>query len=214
MIERIQNKKGNYLPCKEVIEILHNMKEEDRRDISVAEIGVDIGATACSILEILEEEDTYYMFDLDYKINELYEDFLKASFVKAKVIPCANTTRRFDCYSWSLMKLYKERGKEAFLDLVYLDGAHTFFHDAPTVCMLKKLIKKGGILVLDDMDWSFAVSPTCNPKVNPSVLEQYTEEQIETAQIAIVADMFLTDDPEWLEDIERRSSHRRTYRRV
>lgn len=197
MIEKINEKKGNWLACNEVIHVLTEMKAKDKnKALSVAEIGVDIGATAVEILKFLDENDKYYMFDFEDKCHELESDFRTLPYVKATVISCGNTNRTYDSYSWTLQKMYRENKSPEF-DLVYLDGAHTFFHDALTLCLLKKMTKDDGIIVIDDMDWSFKNSPTCNPDVNPSVLNNYTQEQIECPQISVATSIIMDDDKDW-----------------
>lgn len=211
MIEKIQLGKGNCKPCKEVLNLVKDLKLKGAK-ISVAEIGVDIGATACEILKLLDNGDKYYMFDFDQTVVELKRDFdALGKVVRAEVIPCGNTTKTYDSYCWTLYKLLVKE-KEPVFDVVYLDGAHTFFHDGLAVCLLKKMIKNEGFLVLDDIKWTFSKSPTCNPAVNPNILNCYTEEQIECAQVAIVADVFLENDSGWLR-MDCGNAGRRIYQR-
>lgn len=214
MIEKINEMKGNCLACDEVIRVLTEIKSKDNnKTISVAEIGVDIGATAIEILKILEDKDQYYMFDFEDKIYELASDFENLSYVRATVVPCGNTNKIYDSYAWTLQKMYANNKSPVF-DLVYLDGAHTFIHDAITICLLKKMVKKDGVIVIDDMDWTIKNSPTCNPNIRPAVLDEYTQEQIECPQVSIATNIFLDDDINWKKYIELCSNHRSVYIRI
>ena len=76
-------------------------------------------------------------------------------------------------------------------------GLILFFHDALATVLLKRLIKPGGILIFDDVFWSFQKSPTSNPEVNPKILQDLTQEQIETEQIKRVIDLFMENDDGW-----------------
>ncbi len=197
MIERIQNGIGNCKPMKKVTEYIGLLKKE-RKKLDIVEIGVDIGATSVEIIKALGENDTYYFFDFEEKIQELYKDLLKINKNNVKLVPFGNTHKYLDSYSWSLAKLMLEKraenGTARIFDLVYLDGAHTFIHDGLTICILKEMMKDGGVIILDDMEWSLEGSPTCNPDVYPTILNYYTMEQIETKQVAMAVECFLDID--------------------
>ena len=186
------------------------------QQLHVAEVGVDIGATTCEALKFLDKNDTYYIFDFDFIIEELLNDLKGLEYAKSNIVGCGNTKKLYDSYAWSLQKLYKEMKRKPVFNLVYLDGAHTFFHDGLAICILKKMIAHGGILLLDDMDWTIKESPTCNPGVNPKILDQYTDEQMETEQVAIAVELFLEEAPEWEEITEHmeNSPRRKAYRRL
>ena len=76
MIEKLNDKKFFTLsrPCKDFIEILKSYKNNASDDISVAEIGVGIGATALEIVKYLSPQDSYYFFSRKQDVDELYED--------------------------------------------------------------------------------------------------------------------------------------------
>lgn len=164
--------------------------------LNIAEIGVGIGATAKEIVSLLRQNDRYYIFDYTHNVDELCHDLMQLpNSPKCNILKFGNSRKTFDSYAWTLAKFFIENiSTSPIFDLVYLDGAHTFIHDAPSCCILKELIKPGGYLVLDDMEWSFSISPTANPKNHPIILEQYTDEQIATSHVALVAKVFLDTD--------------------
>jgi len=211
MLERI-NQQGNKLISEACTEMLEVIKEKKKKSspITVAEIGVGVGATANEVIKLLDESDNYYMFSFDNDVIELEKDLKQKDYCKTNLYACGNTRKKYDSYAWSLAKLYN---KQSF-DIVYLDGAHTFLHDGITCCLLKKMIKKNGIIILDDIDWSFSKSRTTNPKKNPAILDWLTQEQIESCQVALVEDIFMKDDKNWkyIKDIS--SKHRSVYKRI
>ena len=138
----------------------------------------------------------------------------KINFNNVKIVAEGNTPKRGDSYSYNLAKLmleWRENGKK--FDLVYLDGAHTFIHDGVAVCILKEMMAKDGYLVLDDINWSLKKSPTCNPDVNPKILEEYTNEQIECCQVRMVEQCFLEMDSNF-EKTDYSSDRVAVYKRV
>lgn len=211
MIEKLATATGLTIPCYEVLDIIKEVKD---KNISVAEIGVGIGATALEIMKLLNENDHYYMFGFEDDVLELESDLRGLDFKCKNIHAMGNSRRTYDSYNWSLAQLYLSSDNKDIFDIVYLDGGHIFFHDALACCLLKKLTKTGGYIVFDDIDWSYAISPTSNPKKWPMVTQLLTEEQIETCQVAMIVDIFMKDDPTW-ELVEKfSSSHRKTYKRV
>jgi hypothetical protein len=93
--------------------------------------------------------------------------------------------------------------------------AHVWHHDAFATCCAKQLLKPSGYLLMDDYDWTIAISPTMSPSVNPAVRRHYTEAQIETSHVEMICSILLDSDPNsrrfhWLHD----PRHRRAYRRL
>ena len=207
MIEKLKLNRGNVKPAKIVMDLIEELKKE-RKKIIVAEVGVGWGATAVEIIKLLSKEDEYYFFDLDEVVEELYNDLHKINSNEVQLRPYGNSKRYLDSYAWNLAKLLGDKEHPIEFDLVYLDGAHTFMHDGISVCILKEMIREGGYLVLDDVSWSQAKSPTCNPDVNPGVLDCYTLEQIEACQIGMVKNLFLDTDERY-EEINPGNSKRR-----
>lgn len=181
-----------------VIKKIRELKTEGGGNLCVAEVGVGIGATSVEIVRLLDKNDTYYIFDYADTVSELKTDLEQLDFFQTTIYAYGNSTKTYDSYVWSLAKLWQEsKGKELF-DVSYLDGAHSFFHDGLACCLLKKLCKRGGILFFDDIVWSYSMSP---PMLSFGT-KNFTTEQVETCQVAMVVDIFMKDDEEWeyLED--------------
>lgn len=197
MIEKLLLKSGNTEPMRKVLELIQRVKET-KSTVNVAEVGIGWGATAVEIIKALEEKDTYYFFDFEDNVNELYEDLCSINENHVNMIGIGNSTKKYDSYSWNLAKLYlqwkEERESAQRLDVVYLDGAHTFLFDSSAACILKEMIAVGGYIILDDLNWSIMDSPTCNPKNNPDIKNYYTDEQISTCQIDMVKKCFFDSD--------------------
>lgn len=153
------------------------------------------------------------MFSFAEDVNELKEDLLKLNVECKNIHAIGNTHKTWDSYTWSLVQLYLNSGTEIF-DVAYLDGAHTFMHDSSACCLLKLLTKVGGYIIFDDLDWSYAKSPTQNPEKRLEVLDLMTMEQINAFQIRLVVDVFMKNNPAWQIVKELSSNHRETYRRI
>lgn len=199
-------------PCFEFLEIIKKKKIEGRR-ITVAEIGLGAGSTAVAACKLLDEKDCYYAFDFEDVVEELVYDLKKLPNIRCNIIGKGNTYKTYDSYNWNLCNLLLEmrnEEKEGLFDVVYLDGPHTLLHDGLACCLLKELLKKDGYIVFDDMNWSFADSPRHNPFIEPSIMDDYTDEQIEACQVRIIVNTFMIHDKSFEEVfVANRINHNR-----
>lgn len=187
----------NSIPAWEVLEYV-NKKREINRPISVAEIGIGIGATAVEICKSLDKEDKYYAFDFEDKINLLFEDFGKLPDIVCELYAEGSSPKVYDSYNWNLSKMVlgmQEKQIDGIFDVVYLDGAHTFWVDGLACCLIKKLIKKDGYIIFDDLNWSIK-------KHHPNAsefCELFTDEQLSDCQIRRVVNIFMQQDDNFSE---------------
>lgn len=186
-------------PSTEAIEFLKKMKSEATEPLVAAEIGLGIGTTTVHFARILDESDELHLFDRIHVVNELVADLEGLPEPPTvKLVNQGNEANRYASYSWKLALWFRElrqAGKSGrVFDFVYLDGAHDFFHDAAATAVLKRMIKPGGYLVFDDMYWTFAASPTMNPKKRPETAVDYTPEQLSIPHVELVVDVLMRPD--------------------
>ena len=155
---------------------------------TIGEIGVDQGATSEAILAWLGGQGVLHLFD--------FEDCLERVTQRLRVnhltnfVAHGNSRRTLDSYNWSLMRMLQQNAAPIF-DYVYLDGAHTWPIDALTFFLIDQLLKPGGYIDFDDYHWTIDGSPTVNPRVHPRMREMYTEEQMQTRQMALIVDLLV-----------------------
>jgi predicted O-methyltransferase YrrM len=205
-------------PCPQALDLLGRVLDGNDRPV-VGEIGIGIGATSLALCRALDHRGEIWFFDFEDRLAELSEDLRQAGFSNFRVFP--NSRRSADSYAWTLaMQLRRAQTRPGaapgVFDFVYLDGAHTFQHDAPATVCVKEMVKPGGYLLMDDYDWTIAVSPTMRPSVNPDIVKHFTEEQIELSHVEMVCSLFLDTDPRY-EKVPigyKNREHRRAYRRL
>jgi len=186
-----------FTPSKDFISVVKNLKSADpQKNITVAEIGVGYGATALQVLQLLGENDTYYGFDFEDRMQDFMSDLQAKDFgVKCRVVPMGNSHYTGDSYNWNLSKLIfdmRERQEAGIFDAVYLDGAHTFLYTGLGICLLKELLKDNGILVLDDVHWTVAKSKTVRAN---AIKAGMPKDQMEDMQVLRAQKIFLDTDP-------------------
>jgi predicted O-methyltransferase YrrM len=203
-------------PSKHALELVRKVMETNPEPV-ICEVGVGIGATTIEFCRLLDHKGELHLFDYEDRLTDLGADIKAQGFENVHVY--ANTRRTFDSYSWALAKLVlsnRAGTTDVRFDFAYLDGGHMFHLDAPATVLLKELVKPGGVLLMDDYDWSIAVSPTMRPSVMPSIVNHYTEDQIETSHVALICSLFLDSDPAF-EKINLgfgAKEHRRAYRKA
>ena len=198
-------------PCAEFLSVIKHLKT-NRRNISVAEIGIGYGATALQILKLLDADDVYYAFDLEEVLNDFAHDLQARDFgIRCEIFLAPNTDKMLDSYNWSLSNLIfqmRERNEAGMFDAVYLDGAHTFLHDGLAICLLKELVKEDGFLILDDVFFSFA-GDSCGRGYG---FGKMTAEQMSDYQILRARKLFLDNDPNF-EALTAPNAYRAVFRK-
>lgn len=183
-------------PCEEILYVIKSLKQVSSRNITVAEIGIGYGATALPVLQMLDAGDTYYGFDFEDRIAEFVDDLQARDFgLKCAVVVAGNSRSPSDSYNWNLSNLIlrmRERREAGLFDVVYLNGAHTFLYTGLGVCLLKELLKEGGFLILDDLFWTIAKSPTVREE---AIRNNVPRVQMEDPQVFRVQEIFLSNDP-------------------
>lgn len=153
-----------------------------------AEIGVYKGDTALGVAEALRGEGEIHLFDYEDRVAAVVARLQEAG--HANVVAHPNSRRLMDSYNWSLMRVLEEHG-EGVLDYVFLDGAHTWAHDALAYAIADRLLMPGGYLDFDDYTWSLRHSPSMNPDAFPEIEQLYSDDQIDARQVALVVDLLV-----------------------
>lgn len=167
----------------------------------IAEIGVGTGASSLAFAQYLAGSGVLHLFDRQTKVDVVHAMLASKGFTNIHAHGCSD--RLMDSYNWSLAELLLEH-REPIFDYVFLDGAHTWAHDALAFFLIDRLLVPGGYIELDDYDWTIASSPTTNPQREPSMNALYTEEQMRTKQIKMVVDLLVRRSPGYVEVHEKR----------
>jgi predicted O-methyltransferase YrrM len=156
-----------------------------------AEIGVYRGYTAERIAQVLGGGGEIHLFDYADRVEPVAARLRAAG--HRNVVAHGNSRRLLDSYNWSLMAVLAEHSEPLF-DYVFIDGAHTWAHDALAFLLADRLLVRGGYMDFDDYGWTLASSPSMNPAAFPEIDALYTDEQITTPQVALVVDLLVRRD--------------------
>jgi predicted O-methyltransferase YrrM len=174
---------------------------------SFAEIGVYKGDTALAVAELLGGRGQIHLFDYADRVAAAQARLRAAGHVNVTAHP--NSRRLMDSYNWSLMRVLQATDGPVF-DYVFIDGAHTWMHDALAFMLVDRLLMPGGYVDFDDYRWSLRASPSMNPQAFPDVEELYTDEQIDSSQVALVVDLLARRDDGYVEVVENKVFRKRS----
>ena len=166
---------------------------------NILELGFEHGVSTCYLAAALDEIGDGSITTIDLEdardvrpnIEILFDQIKLSRFVKIYYEPTS--------YIWRLMRLIEQNPDPAF-DLCYLDGAHTWFVDGFAFFLVDKLLKPGGWIIFDDLDWTFKTSPEL--KKSKMVKIMPTEEK-ETPQIRKVYELLVKPHPGYGEFMEK-----------
>jgi predicted O-methyltransferase YrrM len=129
----------------------------------VLELGTANGASAAYMAAALEENGKGHLVTFDRSSA----GFEPAPLLRDLGLDALVTFVRRDdsSYNWYLKELLEEQSDAAgnckpIFDFCYLDGAHNWTIDGLAVVLVEKLLKPGSWLLLDDLEWSYASSPS------------------------------------------------------
>lgn len=94
-------------------------------------------------------------------------------------------------YVWRLMLMLRQQPIPEF-DFCYVDGAHNWFTDGFAFFLVDRLLRPGGWIVFDDLDWTYDTSPTL--KDTPHVRSMPDDERT-TPQVRNIYELLVKPHP-------------------
>ncbi len=118
-------------------------------------------------------------------INSILKGLDLASFVSPIFCPLG--------YTWYLLEYIESNGAcEAPFDFCFIDGAHTWDADGFAFYLVASLLTRGGLIIFDDLDWSFTSSPSL---MNTDYVTAMPEAYRTMPQVRKVFELLVRRDP-------------------
>jgi predicted O-methyltransferase YrrM len=172
---------------------------------SVLELGFAHGVSSCYIGAALRSNGSGHLTTIDLDPTrqkpELramlqpthydpdIESLLKSVELQEWVQPIRTPTS----YTWELMRMIEETPEgEWKFDFAFIDGAHSWFVDGFAFLLVDRLLKPGGWILFDDLDWTFGSSPTLR---GTDLVKSMPVEERDTPQIGKVFDLLVRRHP-------------------
>jgi predicted O-methyltransferase YrrM len=144
----------------------------------VLELGTAHGASAAYIAAALDEVGAGQLTTIDQSGAPYQPGALLSELGLDRYV---TFVRRDDSsYDWFLKEQIADRSDaagncEPLYDFCYLDGAHNFTIDGLAFFLIEKLLRPGGWLLLDDLEWSNDASPSGAKPPFPMSASEFSE---------------------------------------
>ncbi len=160
---------------------------------SLLELGFAHGVSTCYFASILNDCGGGHLTTIDLVSAKHRKPNLEQLLEKLNLRDYVSIYYEYESYNWRLMNFIEENDEPIF-DFCYIDGAHDWNVDGFAFLLVDKLLKPGGWIVFDDMDWSFGSSPSM--KNMPRVLNMPNDVK-NTPHISKVFDILVKTHPNY-----------------
>jgi predicted O-methyltransferase YrrM len=159
----------------------------------VLELGFAHGVSTCYIAATLGRMGSGHVVTID--LEQAKKRTPSIHELLARTGQSERVTVHFEptSYNWRLMKFLEQEPRPKF-DLCYLDGAHTWFVDGLAFYLVHLLLKPGGWIVFDDLEWTYAESPNLR---DTERVRRMPEDERTTPQIRKVYELLVKRHPQY-----------------
>ncbi len=157
---------------------------------NILELGFFHGKSSAYIAAVLEERGDGHLTTIDLTSARTKTPNITQILSDLRLSHRVTPIFAHRSYTWELQKMLRARPRPV-IDLCYLDGGHTWDVSALGVFLVDRLIRPGGILVLDDLDWSIATSPALQK--NPKPLDRFSADEKTAKPVRILWEEVLPD---------------------
>jgi predicted O-methyltransferase YrrM len=131
---------------------------------NILELGFAWGVSTCYMAAGLDQKGAGHIITMDLYSALEHEPNLPKLLDGLSLSRYVDPVLAHRSYTWELMKLLQSRTIddvcEPLFDFCFIDGAHAWEPDGLAFYLAEKLLRPGGWLLFDDMQWSYATSPT------------------------------------------------------
>ena len=123
------------------------------------ELGFAHGVSSCYLATILKDNGFGHLTTIDLESARNRNPNIEFLLNRLDLEEYVSVYYEYESYNWRLMKFIEEN-EDPIFDFCYIDGAHDWNVDGFAFLLVDKLLKPGGWVIFDDIDWAFSLSPT------------------------------------------------------
>lgn len=159
---------------------------EGARDI--IEIGFYQGKSSAYIAAILEDLGEGSLSTFDLASAQQHSPNIETLLEKTGLSHRVSIFYSKRSYTWELQRLINAPVRPSF-DFCYFDGGHTWDTSGLGVTLIDMLLRPGGLILLDDMDWSISKSPHYRKNAHQS--KKYDQDEKDARPVRLIWDTIL-----------------------
>jgi predicted O-methyltransferase YrrM len=164
----------------------------------ILELGFAHGVSACYFASALHELGTGKIDCVDLEMNKSsFSPSIEEVSHKLTLSSFINVYRESSSYTWFLKKKIETQTNNNFCepiyDIIFVDGPKDWTNDGLTFFLAEKLLRTGGLIILDDYSWTYNKHElSTGKKIEKGyVFPQLSEEEREEPQIKAIVDLLL-----------------------
>ncbi len=171
----------------------------DTKPQAVLELGTAHGVSAAYMAAALEANGEGHLITVDHA-GAAYDPSPEVVLENAGLAHRVQIVREHSSYNWFLKQQIEAASDEAGnttprFDFCYLDGAKNFNVDGLAVVLIEKLLRPGGWLLMDDLEWTYEDNPWILPSGDGHPLGALSESERTEPHLAAVFELIVKPHP-------------------
>lgn len=163
------------------------------------ELGTAHGVSASYIAAALEANGHGHLTTVDHA-GAAYDPSPAEVLQRAGLSHRVTIVRRDSSYNWFLKERIEQASDEAGncspqYDFCYLDGSKNFNVDGLAVLLIEKLLRPGGWLLMDDLEWTYEHNPSLIPAGDGNPLGPLSDSELTEPHLRAVFELVVKQHP-------------------
>lgn len=164
---------------------------EKFRPGSALELGFAHGVSTCYLAGALDEFGGEKVTSIDVGAALNRSPNIRELLDRCDLAPRVDVVVADTSYTWTLMEMLRSGDPRRF-DFVYIDGAHNWDVDGFAFFLVDRLVRPGGWILFDDLDWSYRTSPSM---ADIDWVRKLPEIQQTTPQVRLIFEVLVRTHP-------------------
>ncbi|PSO55187.1 MAG: hypothetical protein BRC40_07295 [Cyanobacteria bacterium QH_8_48_120] len=166
---------------------------------NILELGFAHGVSTCYMAGALDELGSGKITTIDLEKANRLKPNIEQLLNTLGLAKFATVLYEPSSYNWRLMKMLAQYPSPKF-DFCYIDGGHNWSDTGFAFFLVDRLLKSNGIIVFDDLDWTYDSSPSLK---NTEKVKRMPQDEKSTPQVRKVYELLVKPHPCYDEFIER-----------
>lgn len=158
---------------------------------NILELGFYHGVSTCYLAAAIADKPDGHVVTIDKQKVRTLEPNIEQLLTRFDLLDKVDFHYEPSSYLWRLMKLLEQDPAPEF-DLCYIDGAHQWATDGFAFFLVDRLLRPGGWVIFDDLDWTVASHPHSAEAVWAQGL---SEEEKTTPQVRKIYELLVKTHP-------------------
>ena len=163
---------------------------------NILELGFAHNTSTCYMAAALEENGLGLIKTIDRQDAKNRKTDIYTLLEQTRLNNYVSPTFADTSYNWELMKRIEDQTTQGvckpIFDFCFIDGAHSWEVDKLAFFLAKKLLKPGGWILFDDLNWTYSSSASL---LNKDWLKALPEDQKTTPQVKKVFSLLVCQHP-------------------